>query len=144
MSKLFSDSSLLSKEVAGMKMYSKDNQCMVDVRKLEKKGDDLVMNCKLMGAYSMPIYLRPDELRAALKLLSWDVLSYMPQMLVRGTEAEEAVNDIINNLGDTVIDYIGRAFGTEVEEQARKIGKIMSDTTVDALKLVIEQIASED
>jgi hypothetical protein len=84
-------SALLSPErkVAGMKMYSKEGQEMVDMKKLERDGADLVITAKLMGAYSMKIYLKPEEVRAGLKLLSWRVIRYMPLMLIRGFRASK-------------------------------------------------------
>ena len=126
-----------------MKMYSKENQCMVDITKLEKIGDDLVMRCKLMGAYSMPIYLKPEELREALTLLSWDVVSYLPMMLIRNTEAEEAILELLKNIGEYIPDYIGRAFGSEAEESSRKIAKIVAETSIDAFKILFDKIIQE-
>lgn len=58
---------------------------MVDMKKLERDGEDLVITAKLMGAYSMKIYLKPEEARAGLKLLSWRVIRYIPLMLIRGS-----------------------------------------------------------
>lgn len=71
-----------------MKLYSKEGQIMVDVKGLERKGDDLVLDAKLMNAYSMPIHLTPAEVRQALKLLSWRVVWYLPTMMVKGFRSE--------------------------------------------------------
>jgi hypothetical protein len=40
-------------------MYSREGQEMVDVKKIGREGENLVMKAKLMGAYSMNIYLSP-------------------------------------------------------------------------------------
>jgi hypothetical protein len=68
-----------------MKLISKEGQTLVDVKSIQREGDDLVMKAKLMDAYSMPIYLSPVEVRNALKLLSWRLVCYLPLMLVRGS-----------------------------------------------------------
>jgi hypothetical protein len=67
-----------------MKMYSKEGQTLIDVKDLRREGDDLVMKGKLMEAYTMSIYLRPEEIWSTLKLLSWEVFLYLPAMFCKG------------------------------------------------------------
>lgn len=67
-----------------MKMYSKEGQILVDVTKMHREGNDIVMKAKLMNAYSMNIYLRPEEVWRMLKLLSWSIILYAPAMLIKG------------------------------------------------------------
>ena len=116
-----------------MKMYSKEGQCMVDVRKVERDGDNLVMTAKLMGAYSMKIYLRPDELREALKLLNWELLSSIPDLMVKGTKGEEVLRKIGGNLASATGENVKLLFGQDVMEKLAKAGKAVGVNTMESL-----------
>ena len=65
-------------------MHSKEGQVLVDVSRLWREGEDLVMRGKLMGAYSMNIHLKPEEAWSALKLLTWAVIRSMPGYMLKG------------------------------------------------------------
>lgn len=67
-----------------MKMFSKEGQILVDVTELHREGDNIVMKGKLMNAYSMNIYVRPEEVWRMLKLVSWRIILYVPLMLMKG------------------------------------------------------------
>ncbi|MDR1069606.1 MAG: hypothetical protein LBL37_02300 [Gracilibacteraceae bacterium] len=67
-----------------MKLYSRENQIMVDVTKLTPDGADLEMNAKLMDAYSMPILLRPEEIPEAFALLSPGIVKHLLLMAREG------------------------------------------------------------
>jgi hypothetical protein len=67
-----------------MKMYSKEGQTLIDVTTVNREGENLTMKGKLMNAYSMTIYLRPEDAWKALGLLSWGVIRYLPFMLLKG------------------------------------------------------------
>jgi len=53
-----------------MKLYSADKSELMTVSKIERDGDDLVIKGKVFGAMPMSARLKPEEARAALKLLS--------------------------------------------------------------------------
>ncbi len=53
-----------------MKIYAADKSELMQVSKIERDGDDLVLKGKVFGTMPMSARLRPSEARAALKLLS--------------------------------------------------------------------------
>ena len=44
-----------------MKLFSRDGQTMVEATKIWLEDDKIVMQCKLMQAYSMPVILTKEE-----------------------------------------------------------------------------------
>lgn len=56
----------------------------MEATSLERKGDELIMKGKGMGSLPMTMYLRPEEIWKATKLLSWSVVWYIPVILVKG------------------------------------------------------------
>ena len=67
-----------------MKMYSKEGNIMMDTRSLRRDGDVLIMKGKMMEAMSMSIFLKPEDIWAGKKLLTWSVIWYMPVILFKG------------------------------------------------------------
>ena len=57
---------------------------MMHVKTLKKEGDDLAMKGKMMGAMTMTIYLKPEDVWNGKSLLSWSVIFYLPVMVVKG------------------------------------------------------------
>ncbi|HEX9807503.1 MAG TPA: hypothetical protein VGA34_11455 [Alteraurantiacibacter sp.] len=53
-----------------MKIYSADKSELMQVTRIERKGNDLVLKGKVYGTMPMSATLTPEEARAALKLLS--------------------------------------------------------------------------
>jgi hypothetical protein len=53
-----------------MKIYGADNREMMDITALERDGAQLVIRGKIFGAMPLTAKLRPEEARAALKLLN--------------------------------------------------------------------------
>ncbi len=66
-----------------------NNKELMRVRVLERDGDDLVIKGKIFGAVPMTARLTPDEARAALKLLTPQMLWFLATLLFRkgGTQA---------------------------------------------------------
>ena len=62
-----------------MKIYGADNREMMNITSLERDGGELVIRGKIFGAMPLTAKLRPEEARAALKLLNlrtaWFVLT---------------------------------------------------------------------
>ena len=73
-----------------MKLYSKDGQALVNVTSMDIKGDDIVMNAKLMNAYTTTIYLTPYELYQAKGMLKKGMLSHIFKMLRKGKKEKPA------------------------------------------------------
>jgi len=53
-----------------MKLYSPDKSELMDVKSIERDGDDLVIKGKVFGAMPMTARLRPAEAKKALKLIN--------------------------------------------------------------------------
>jgi|GEM_PF-360646 len=119
-----------------MKMFSKEGQTMVDIKRAKYDGTDIVVTAKLMDAYSMNIYLTPKELRSALQLADYSLISAIPDMLIEGTRNEDALRDIKSrfNEEDDLLDVI---FGEKSAEKLRIAGKALG---IDSSKSIIEII----
>jgi hypothetical protein len=53
-----------------VKIYAADRSELMQVAKIERKGDDLVLKGKVFGTMPMSATLTPAQARAALKLLT--------------------------------------------------------------------------
>lgn len=60
-----------------MKIYSADKSELMQVSRIERKGNDLVLKGKVYGTMPMSATLTPEEARAALKLLSPRLLLFL-------------------------------------------------------------------
>mgnify|MGYP001115490263 CR=1 FL=1 len=67
-----------------MKMYDMHGNVMMETSSLERRGDDLLMKGKMMGTMPATIYIKPEEIWRARKLLSWSVIWYLPILVVKG------------------------------------------------------------
>ncbi len=54
-----------------MKLYSNEDTELMTVNRIERRGGELVIKGKVFGTMPMTARLLPQEVRAALKLLSW-------------------------------------------------------------------------
>jgi hypothetical protein len=54
-----------------MKIYGSDNREMINVTSLARDGSELVIKGVIFGAMPLTARLRPEEARAALKLMSF-------------------------------------------------------------------------
>ena len=66
-----------------MKLYSADKSELMTVSRIERDGDDLVIKGKVFGAMPMSARLKPEEARAALKLLSPKLVWFLLTLLFR-------------------------------------------------------------
>ena len=60
-----------------MKIYNSDGGELMTVSKIERKGNDLVLKGKAFGTMPMNARLRPEEARAALKLLTPSIIFFL-------------------------------------------------------------------
>lgn len=67
-----------------MKMYSRDGNEMIHIRGLWREGSSLVVKGKIMQAMNMSIYLQPEDVWKAKSLLSWNVIRYLPVIILKG------------------------------------------------------------
>lgn len=75
----------IPENAGGMKMYDKDGNEMMDIQSIDRDGDDLVVNGKMMGSMSAQIYVRAEEIWKARKLMSPSLLASMPLMLLKSS-----------------------------------------------------------
>jgi hypothetical protein len=68
-----------------VRLYSQDNTELMLVTSLEREGDQLVMKGKVFGSMPITAKLRPDEARAALKLLRPGLLLFLLTLPFRRT-----------------------------------------------------------
>jgi hypothetical protein len=66
-----------------MKIYDANDQELMTVRKIEREGTNLVIRGKIFGAMPMAAKLTPAEARAALKLLDFRTVLFIPSLLFR-------------------------------------------------------------
>ncbi|MFV5516893.1 hypothetical protein [Acinetobacter gerneri] len=68
-----------------MKLYGNDNSELMNVSTIERNGDELVLKGKIFGAMPMTAKVRPEEARAALKLLNFKTIIFLITLLFRPT-----------------------------------------------------------
>ena len=72
-----------AKKQTRMKIYDGQNNELMAVRKLERDGNDLVITSKIFGAMPMKARLKPEDARAALKLLDFKTILFLLTILFR-------------------------------------------------------------
>ena len=70
-----------------MKIYGADNREMMDITALERDGRQLVIRGKIFGAMPLTAKLRPEEARAALKLLDLRTALFLLMLFFRRKSA---------------------------------------------------------
>ncbi len=66
-----------------MKIYGADDKEMMNITSLERDGSDLVVKGKLFGAMPLTAKLRPEDARAALRLLDFRTAVFLLTLLFR-------------------------------------------------------------
>ena len=66
-----------------MKIYSSDKSELMQVSRIERKGDNLVLKGKVFGTMPMSATLTPREAKQALKLLSPRLIAFILTMPFR-------------------------------------------------------------
>jgi len=66
-----------------MRIYDGRNQELMTVRRLERDGNDLVITGKIFGAMPMKARLKPEDARAALRLLTPRLAWFLLTILFR-------------------------------------------------------------
>jgi hypothetical protein len=62
---------------ATMKIYDGHDNELMAVRKMERDGNDLVITSKIFGAMPMKARLKPEDARAALKMLDMKTILFL-------------------------------------------------------------------
>lgn len=73
-----------------MQVFDGQNKELMTVRKLERDGDDLLITGKIFGAMPMKARLKPEEARAALKLLDLKTIFFLLTLPFRRSKATDA------------------------------------------------------
>lgn len=68
-----------------MKVYGSDNSELMNVNAIERNGNELILKGKIFGAMPMTAKLRPEEARAALKLLNFKTVLFLITLLFRAS-----------------------------------------------------------
>ena len=66
-----------------MKLYGSDNQELMKVTSLSREGSHLVIKGRIFGSMPLTAKLRPEEVRAALKLMDFRTLLFLVTMIFR-------------------------------------------------------------
>jgi hypothetical protein len=64
-------------------LYSPDNSKLMEIDKLERSGNELLIKGKVFGAMPMTARLKPAEARKALKLVSFKLAWFLLTFLLR-------------------------------------------------------------
>ncbi|WP_249675103.1 hypothetical protein [Pseudomonas abieticivorans] len=66
-----------------MKIFGSDNSELMAVSTIERNGDELVLKGKIFGAMPMVAKVRPEEARAALRLLDLKTVLFLLSLVFR-------------------------------------------------------------
>ncbi|MGD8810065.1 MAG: hypothetical protein PVG24_10695 [Gammaproteobacteria bacterium] len=66
-----------------MALRGTDNTVLMEVEKIERKGNNLLIKGKVFGAMPMSAQLSPQEARNGLKLLNWRTLLFLLTLIFR-------------------------------------------------------------
>lgn len=66
-----------------MKIYDANDQELMTVRSIERDGNNLVIRGKIFGTMPMAAKLKPEEARAALKMLDFRTILFIVSLLFR-------------------------------------------------------------
>ena len=72
-----------------MRIHDGQNKELMTVRRLDRDGNDLVITGKIFGAMPMKARLKPEEARAALRLLTPGLVWFLLTMPFRRSEPSE-------------------------------------------------------
>ena len=66
-----------------MKLYGSDNQELMKVTSLTREGSNLLIKGRIFGSMPLTAKLKPEEVRAALKLMDFRTLLFLVTMIFR-------------------------------------------------------------
>ena len=68
-----------------MKLYGSDNSELMDISKMYRRDNELVVEGTILEAMPIVARLKPAEVRQALKMLTFGELMFVVSMLFRGS-----------------------------------------------------------
>ncbi len=66
-----------------MVLRGSDNTVLMEVSRIERSGNDLVVKGKVFGTMPMSAHLSADEARNGFRLMSWKTLLFLATLLFR-------------------------------------------------------------
>lgn len=66
-----------------MKLYGSDDRELLEVSSLQRDGDALLLKGRILGTLPLSARLRPEEARAALRLMNWRTRWFVLTLLFR-------------------------------------------------------------
>lgn len=66
-----------------MNIYGSDNKVLMSISAIEPDGSNLVVKGKIFGTMPLSARLRPEEARAALKMMDWKTRLFLFSLLFR-------------------------------------------------------------
>jgi hypothetical protein len=68
-----------------MKLYASDNSELMDISKISREGNNLIVDGTIMGAMPIRATVKPAEIRAVFKVMSFKTILFAITMLFRGS-----------------------------------------------------------
>lgn len=69
-----------------MKLYGQDKSEIMEISKIERKGNNLVLKGKVFGSMPLTAHLRPEEARKGLRLLGFKLGLFLLTFLFRSSK----------------------------------------------------------
>lgn len=66
-----------------MRIFGADDREMISISAIERDGADLVLKGRIFGTMPLTARIRPEEARAALRLLDWRTLLFLLSLPLR-------------------------------------------------------------
>lgn len=70
-----------------MKLHTPEGNELMEVRSVQRENDQLVVRGVIMGTMPTRAVIRPEELRAAFKLITWSLIVGVIALLFRRSSA---------------------------------------------------------
>jgi hypothetical protein len=70
-----------------MKLYGSDNKELMSVSSLARDGNNLVIKGKIFGTMPLTAKLKPEEARAALKLMDFKTILFLLTIVLRRSKS---------------------------------------------------------
>ena len=68
-----------------MKLYAKDNSDLMEVSKISREENNLIVEATIMGAMPVRAVVKPAEVRRIFKVMDIKTMLFAASMLLRGT-----------------------------------------------------------
>jgi hypothetical protein len=74
----------------GMTVYGAQDEVLMNVTAIESQGNELVVKGRIFGAMPMTAKIRPEEMRAALRILSFKRILFLLSLVFRRSSRKSA------------------------------------------------------